>query len=86
MAFEGITPEMYEDARGKSPEELLKLADEAGMELTDEQVDQIAGGVAWDPPNVFKDGCPKCGSKDISYGNVGQIMWYTCRKCGHKWC
>ena len=31
-----------------TPEELLKLFEEAGFELSDEELDGIAGGVDWD--------------------------------------
>jgi len=45
MKFEDLSPELQEKARAcKSNEELLKLAAEEGMTLTDEELEEIAGG------------------------------------------
>ena len=33
----------------KSPEEVLAFAREEGFELTDEQLESVAGGAFWDP-------------------------------------
>ena len=72
------------DVQDKTPEEILSMAKDEGIELSDEQLEGIAGGGMWDKPGA--DGCPSCGSHDISYSNVGQTVWMTCRNCGHKWC
>ena len=41
-------PELREKLRNvSSPEELLALADEAGIELTDEQLEAVSGGDSW---------------------------------------
>ena len=46
-SFSDLTPEQMEKARAcKSPEELVELANSEGIELTDEQLNAIAGG-AW---------------------------------------
>ena len=43
--FSGLAPELKERAlECESPEELLALAREEGFELTDEQIEGIAGG------------------------------------------
>lgn len=40
-----LTPEQLEKAKTcKSPEELLELAKEEGIELSDDDLDKIAGG------------------------------------------
>ena len=45
MNFEGLTPEQQEKAKAcGTPEDLLTLAKEEGIELTDEQVEGISGG------------------------------------------
>lgn len=45
MIFEDLTPDQKERARNaKSPEEVLKLAKEAGYELSDEELKDISGG------------------------------------------
>ncbi len=45
----GISPDLREKARDcKTPEEMVELAKEAGIELSEEQLDAIAGGGFWD--------------------------------------
>ena len=45
MKYEDLTPEQMEKARAcKSAEELVGLAKEEGVELTDEQIELISGG------------------------------------------
>ena len=47
MEFKDLTPEQQEKARAcKTPEEMLELAKAAGYELSDAELDGIAGG-AW---------------------------------------
>lgn len=47
MNFEDLTPEQQEKARAcKTPEEVLALARQEGYELSDAELDGIAGG-AW---------------------------------------
>lgn len=50
MEFHGrdISPELAEKAKAcKTPEELLALAKDEGIELTDAELNGIAGGGAW---------------------------------------
>ena len=48
MVFEGLTPEQQEKAQAcKTPEDILALAKEEGVELSDEDLTAIAGGVDW---------------------------------------
>ena len=49
-----ITSELMEKAKGKTAEELIALAREEGIELTDEQLDAISGGslAGWFPDDV----------------------------------
>ena len=56
MNFEDLkNPELQEKLKSaKTPEDLLELAHEAGYELSDEELDGIAGGGDWD---CFPD-CP----------------------------
>ena len=45
MNYKDLTPEQLDKARAcKSAEELVELAKEEGVELTDEQVEFISGG------------------------------------------
>lgn len=53
MFFEDLTPELQEKARAcKSREELAELAKAVGVELSDDELEAVAGG-------VFADTCRK---------------------------
>lgn len=57
MKFEDLSPELQEKAIAcKTPEELFELAKSEGMELGEEELDAINGGMVsgWSIP-----GCPK---------------------------
>ena len=60
MNYEDLkNPELQEKLKSaKTPEDLLELAHEAGYELSDEELDGIAGGGGWD---CFPD-CPTFGN------------------------
>lgn len=45
----------------KSQEEILKLAKEEGIELSDEQLEAVSGGVCQGDIDVSMT-CPKCGA------------------------
>lgn len=58
--LKGLTDKQIAKVKAcKSQEELLKLAKEEGIELTDEQLEAVSGGGCF---SSFK--CPNCGSKD----------------------
>ena len=49
MNFSDLTPEQQEKARAcKTPEDILALAKEEGFELSDEDLEAVSGGNAWD--------------------------------------
>ena len=49
MNLENLTPEQQEKARAcKTPEDILALAKEEGYELSDDQLESIAGGSFWE--------------------------------------
>lgn len=56
MDFESLTPEQIEKAKAcKTIEELLALAKEEGVELSEEQIEALSGGVSgWGVPET----CP----------------------------
>lgn len=48
MEFSDLNPDMQEKLKAaKSAEEILALAQEEGYELSDEELENIAGGDAW---------------------------------------
>ena len=85
--FNGLTEEQIAKVKAcKNSEEVLRLANQEGIELTDEQLQAVSGGGACsvisdvgDVINPFD--CPKCGSNNVEKdGNK-----CTCKKCGHSW-
>lgn len=55
MNFEDLTPEQKEKAIAcKTPEEMLELAKEEGLELSDEQLEAVSGG-GWTEPSCGDD-------------------------------
>ena len=61
MDFKDLTPEQMEKAKAcTSAEELIALAKTEGLELTDEQLEGIAGGDEWYNCTSFdcNDNCP----------------------------
>ena len=59
MDPENITPELMEKARAcKSAEELTALAESEGIELSDEQLDAVAGGSGWKGCSDYHCGVP----------------------------
>ena len=79
MALDNLTEEQRAKALAcKDSAELLRLAASEGVELTDEQLEQVTGGGGlWGEGAV----CPKCKSPKV-YNYTNQ--WF-CRSCGHKW-
>ena len=61
-------------AERSTPEELLELAKGEGYELSDEELELIAGGGAWDGGS-----CPKCGS----YLRLFRATGAKCLSCGY---
>ena len=95
--LKGLSEEQIEKARAcKSQEELLAAAKEEGLELTDEQLEAVAGGVTCNVGNITitttqpdapsGPRCPFCGStnvrpEEISNG-VAYVMVNSCYSCG----
>ena len=74
----------------KNHDELLKLAAEEGVQLTEEQLNAISGGGICNSSN-FKLTCPKCGSQDyeiwevINKGKSDEYFRVHCNNCLHNW-
>ncbi len=76
--LKGLTEEQIAKVeKCKSPEEILALAKEEGVELTGEQLEAVSGG------GLCKSNkCPNCGSKNMKQ------KWshhYYCLDCGDWW-
>ncbi|MDY6391624.1 MAG: hypothetical protein SPL80_02160 [Bacilli bacterium] len=75
----GLTEEQIAKLKKcKSGDEVLRLAKEQGVELTDEQLEVVSGG------SLCAPNCPVCGTKDNVF--KGTEEWnenkYVCKKCG----
>ena len=77
MNNENLTAEFREKARGKTAEELVELAQDEGVELTDEQLEAVSGG--WNGRNCPNCGSDNCGMADDDAYNFG------CFNCGYQW-
>ena len=63
----------------KTQEEMLTLAKEEGIELSDEQLAAVSGGC-----NTGNVRCPKCGQWAIRHLRGWGYVDHECR-CGHIW-
>lgn len=88
--LEGLTKEQIAKVKAcKSHEELLKLAKEEGVELTNEQLEAISGGGACSVVSTVCDflnpfDCPECGSSNIK-AVKGKGNLFECQGCGFRW-
>lgn len=83
--LKGLTDEQIKKVNAcKSSEELLALAKQEGVELSDEQLAAISGGCGSDEPRK----CPNCGSTNIKeergYGREASAS-FECLDCGAYW-
>ena len=78
----------------KSQEEMLALAKQEGIELTDEQLEAVSGGCGTTTPPAKPTVCPYCGAEKIMAtaahnGNKPgcPLEYYSCqcKKCGSYW-
>ena len=77
MDYQDLTDEQKAKmAACETPDEMLALAREEGIELTDEQLEQVEGGWGGGSQRT----CPFCGSDDVM--RDGDLMLYTCFNCG----
>ena len=63
----------------KNNEELLAIAKEEGIELTDEQLDAVSGGCDSEEPTH----CPNCGATENLTAVDFLRSKYQCARCGN---
>ena len=89
--LKGLTPEQAEKAsRCKNQEELLKLAKEEGIELTEEQLSAVSGGGCGTGfPNARISSCPQCHASvtgEYVETTPGDGRYhFICGTCGYDW-
>ena len=75
--LKGLTEEQIAKVKAcKNNEELLAVAKEEGIELTEEQLSAVSGGSC--TPEMT---CPKCGGKAKPYSD-GMFSACSCPNCG----
>ena len=85
--LKGLTEEQIAKVKQcKNHEELLALAKQEGIELTDEQLQTISGGgvcsvVSDIGDKINPNDCPKCGANDPKKDGYKRV----CKKCGYVW-
>ena len=86
--LKGLTEEQIAKVKAcKNQEELLALAKEEGVELTDDQLEAVAGGgCSSDDGDVME--CPECHStKNVKKIQLAsdRIKCYKCTSCNITW-
>ena len=86
LKFEDLTPEQQAKADAcKTPQEFFDFVKEEGLELTEGQLNAVAGGSGF----WSERPCPKCGSfctgPDMRKYVDGEPTAFTCFDCGHNY-
>ena len=84
--LKGLNEEQIKKAKAcKDQNELLALAKEEGITLSDEQLEAVSGGFC----SETTEPCPKCGSTSIKKEHRGNDVHmhtvFICKKCGNEW-
>ena len=85
--LEGLTKEQIARVKAcKNTEEILELAKQEGIILTDEQLAAVNGGICTGEDEPRK--CPNCGSTNITEnrgtGREAETC-FECNDCGAMW-
>ena len=86
--LKSLTEEQIAKVRAcKTQEELLALAKQEDIELTEEQLEAVSGGCT--TPVVKPTLCPNCKSdqveKEFIRNEFNSETYCRCKQCGHKW-
>lgn len=69
-------------AAAKNRQEARDIIEQAGIFLTDEELDQVSGGVNVSNTQSGRT-CPTCGSSNVKFtGERGDMGCFTCVDCG----
>ena len=80
--LKGLTDEQIAKVKAcKNAEEILALAKQEGIELTDEQLQSVSGGCFTAKPVK----CPNCGSTNVITLYFGNDVYLHCKDCGNEW-
>ena len=78
--LKGLTEEQIAKVKAcKNKEEFLALAKEEDVDLTDEQLEVVSGGVCTSSPAIPP--CPQCGGNNVYSRTFGGFYYYTCFDC-----
>ena len=73
----GLTEEQIARVKAcKNQEEMLALAKEEGIELTDEQLEAVSGGRC-----TSSTKCPNCGCRSFDWDESCNCRKYYCVRC-----
>lgn len=81
--LKGLTEEQIEKIKScKNNDEILRIAKDEGITLTDEQLEAVSGGCGSDTDPIR---CPQCGSDDVTYYPMhgGRGGKFSCGSCGN---
>lgn len=82
--LKGLSEEQIEKVKTcKNTEEVLKLAKEEGIALTEEQLEAVSGGCG--TTTAYNKTCPKCKSTRMVRRALIGGQEYECLDCGHKY-
>lgn len=84
----GLTEEQIKKVKAcKTTNDILAIAKDEGINLTDEQLEAVSGGCS-----TWERKCPMCGSTEFEAIVVKKAMdmaggqtGYKCKKCNHYW-
>ena len=82
--LKGLTEEQIAKVKAcKNQEEILAIAKQEGIELTDEQLEAVSGGVCLvQEVGDTRKTCPECGSKNVI--TLGD-QYLLCNDCKYRW-